>query len=298
MGRDRFLTNRPAARAIACVAAAIATLALAGCQKSAAQAEPPPPTVGVVESRRMTRAGPGHAERDDPALEDVTIRARVRGFLTERHFEEGSLVKKGQLLLVIDEEPYKVALQIGQGQPGRGRGRAREGRGVEGVARSRRPSSSSTGRSCCSPSSRSGGAGRSCPATPPSAEETGQGRGRPQEVARPRSRPTSPTSRRPRSDYDVGIASAAAQARGRQGRGPRRRAEPGLLPDVRPDRRPDRRGQGQGRQPRRARAGRRRAVLRAGHHPAARPDGRRHPAQLARPRSGHRADRGRAWPSA
>ena len=45
------------------------------------------------------------------ALEDVTIRARVRGFLTERHFEEGALVKKGQLLLVIDEEPYKVALR-------------------------------------------------------------------------------------------------------------------------------------------------------------------------------------------
>ena len=45
------------------------------------------------------------------ALEDVTIRARVRGFLTERHFVEGALVKKGQLLLVIDEEPYKVALQ-------------------------------------------------------------------------------------------------------------------------------------------------------------------------------------------
>jgi membrane fusion protein (multidrug efflux system) len=45
------------------------------------------------------------------ALENVTIRARVRGFLTERHFEEGAFVKKGQLLLVIDEEPYKVALR-------------------------------------------------------------------------------------------------------------------------------------------------------------------------------------------
>jgi len=44
------------------------------------------------------------------AMESVTIRARVRGFLTERHFEEGSTVKKGDLLLVIEEEPYKVAL--------------------------------------------------------------------------------------------------------------------------------------------------------------------------------------------
>ena len=111
MGRDRFLTNRPAARAIACVAAALATLALAGCQKSSAQAEPPPPTVGVVESRRMTVPVVVTPNATTRALEDVTIRARVRGFLTERHFEEGSLVKKGQLLLVIDEEPYKVALR-------------------------------------------------------------------------------------------------------------------------------------------------------------------------------------------
>src|SRR6516165_7045747 len=111
MGRDRFLTNRPAARTIACVAVAIATLALAGCQKSVAQAEPPPPTVGVVESRRMTVPVVVMPNATARALEDVTIRARVRGFLTERHFEEGSLVRKGQLLLVIDEEPYRVALR-------------------------------------------------------------------------------------------------------------------------------------------------------------------------------------------
>jgi len=44
------------------------------------------------------------------ALEQVTLRARVRGFITERHFDEGATVKKGDLLFVIDEEPYKVAL--------------------------------------------------------------------------------------------------------------------------------------------------------------------------------------------
>ncbi len=45
------------------------------------------------------------------ALQEVVIRARVRGFLTERHFEEGSAVKPGQLLFVIEEEQYKVALE-------------------------------------------------------------------------------------------------------------------------------------------------------------------------------------------
>jgi RND family efflux transporter MFP subunit len=42
------------------------------------------------------------------ALSDVTIRARVKGFLREKHFEEGSNVKKDELLLVIEEEPFKV----------------------------------------------------------------------------------------------------------------------------------------------------------------------------------------------
>src|SRR3954453_7020719 len=90
---------------------AVALLALSGCQEPPAPATPPPPTGGVVASRRMNVPVTVTPNGTTRALEDVTIRARVRGFLTERHFEEGSHVKKGQLLLVIDEEPYKVALQ-------------------------------------------------------------------------------------------------------------------------------------------------------------------------------------------
>ncbi len=89
----------------------LAMAGLSGCQKPAGPPMRPAPTVGVVESRRMNvpiEVAPNGTTR---ALEDVTIRARVRGFLTERHFAEGALVKKGQLLLVIDEEPYKIALQ-------------------------------------------------------------------------------------------------------------------------------------------------------------------------------------------
>ncbi|WP_435017199.1 efflux RND transporter periplasmic adaptor subunit [Tundrisphaera sp. TA3] len=94
--------------------AAFAAWTLPGCQKAAEKVAPPPPTVGVVESRRMDvpiEVVPNGTTR---ALEDVTIRARVRGFLTERHFTEGAMVKKGDLLLVIDEEPYQVALQAAQ----------------------------------------------------------------------------------------------------------------------------------------------------------------------------------------
>jgi membrane fusion protein (multidrug efflux system) len=44
---------------------------------------------------------------------DIAIRARVEGFLEGRHFNEGSDVKKGQLLYTIDPQPFqaKVAEQ-------------------------------------------------------------------------------------------------------------------------------------------------------------------------------------------
>jgi RND family efflux transporter MFP subunit len=50
------------------------------------------------------------------ALQEVSVRARVRGFLKEIHFEEGAEVKKGQLLFVIDEEPFKAKLADAQAQ--------------------------------------------------------------------------------------------------------------------------------------------------------------------------------------
>src|SRR5204863_4831672 len=89
----------------------LALLTLSGCQEKVPVAAPPAQTVGVVESRRMSVPVEVTPNGTTRALEDVTIRARVRGFLTERHFAEGAMVKKGQLLLVIDEEPYQVALQ-------------------------------------------------------------------------------------------------------------------------------------------------------------------------------------------
>lgn len=85
-------------------------LGLSGCQKPVAQTTPPPPTVGVVEAKRMTVPLQTTATGTTRALQEVAIRARVRGFLTEQHFDEGSFVKKGQLLFVIDEAQYQVAL--------------------------------------------------------------------------------------------------------------------------------------------------------------------------------------------
>lgn len=74
-------------------------------------ATPPPPTVGVVEARQMTVPVMTTPTGTTRSLRDVAVRARVRGFLVEQHFEEGSVVKKDQLLFVIEEEPFQVALK-------------------------------------------------------------------------------------------------------------------------------------------------------------------------------------------
>ena len=72
--------SRLAVLVICSSVAALALSALAGCQKTAAQAEPPMPTVGVVDSRRMNVPVVVTPNGTTRALEDVTIRARVRGF--------------------------------------------------------------------------------------------------------------------------------------------------------------------------------------------------------------------------
>jgi membrane fusion protein (multidrug efflux system) len=46
------------------------------------------------------------------AVSFVDLRARVSGFLTSRNFQEGADVKTGDLLYVIEQEPYRIAVDI------------------------------------------------------------------------------------------------------------------------------------------------------------------------------------------
>ena len=72
---------------------------------------PTPPTVSVVAARRMDVPIELRAIATTVALQQVSIRARVRGILRERHFEAGDDVRKGQLLFVIDETPFRAELE-------------------------------------------------------------------------------------------------------------------------------------------------------------------------------------------
>jgi RND family efflux transporter MFP subunit len=79
----------------------------AGTGRAAAAPSAPPVTVSQPLQREVT-------EWDEytgqfAAVDYVEIRARVSGYLQEIHFEDGQLVKKGDLLFVIDPRPYEIA---------------------------------------------------------------------------------------------------------------------------------------------------------------------------------------------
>src|SRR4051794_24514187 len=83
---------------------------VAGCGDANKYVEPPPPEVTVAAPVRRDGAEYFEARGMAQPVMSVDIRARVKGFLKERHFKEGSNVAEGQLLLVIDEEPFQVSL--------------------------------------------------------------------------------------------------------------------------------------------------------------------------------------------
>jgi RND family efflux transporter MFP subunit len=50
------------------------------------------------------------------AVEFVELRARVSGYLRSHHFEEGAIVKKGDLLFIIDPRPFEATLASARAQ--------------------------------------------------------------------------------------------------------------------------------------------------------------------------------------
>src|SRR5438094_2572628 len=93
---------------IACASALLC--ALVGCGRPEAPPPPPPPAVTVTRPlQREVIEWDEYAGRLD-AVESVDIRARVSGLIESAPFKEGSNVKKGDLLFVIDVRPFKADL--------------------------------------------------------------------------------------------------------------------------------------------------------------------------------------------
>jgi RND family efflux transporter MFP subunit len=89
---------------------ACALVLLAGCGKSGggAQSAPPPPQVSVAQVLEKRVKDWDEFTGRLQAVESVEIRPRVSGYIDRVAFTEGSLVKSGDLLFVIDPRPYKA----------------------------------------------------------------------------------------------------------------------------------------------------------------------------------------------
>src|ERR1700728_4312457 len=89
----------------------LSATAIAGCGQGQQQtAAPPPPTVTVARPvQRTVTDQDGYVGRF-VAVDSVEVRSRVSGYLSEIHFTDGQMVKKGDLLFVIDHRPFQIAL--------------------------------------------------------------------------------------------------------------------------------------------------------------------------------------------
>jgi multidrug efflux system membrane fusion protein len=112
----------------AIVIAICSAILIAGCGKAAGPQAPPPPQVSVAQVLEKRVKDWDEFTGRLQAIETVEIRPRVSGYIDKVAFTEGSLVKRGALLFIIDPRPYqaeydraaadvkryKTALELGQ----------------------------------------------------------------------------------------------------------------------------------------------------------------------------------------
>jgi RND family efflux transporter MFP subunit len=82
----------------------------------ATQAAPPAPVVTVAKPVVKEMQEWSDFTGQFEARESVEVRARVSGYLESVNFTDGQLVKKGDLLFVIEPRPFELALQTAKAQ--------------------------------------------------------------------------------------------------------------------------------------------------------------------------------------
>jgi membrane fusion protein (multidrug efflux system) len=100
---------------------------LVGCSRGN-QGGPPPAEVIVAAVRAGVVPDRREYVGNVRAVNAVEVRARVRGYLTQQLFEDGKVVKKGDVLFRIDPSTYQVALAGAKGDVARAKATAERAR--------------------------------------------------------------------------------------------------------------------------------------------------------------------------
>jgi RND family efflux transporter MFP subunit len=89
----------------------VIAFAIAGCGEAPVPpAAPPPPAVTVAKPTKRTIVDQDEYVGRFVAVDTVEVRARVSGYLDKVHFQDGQLVKQGDLLFTIDKRPFQNTL--------------------------------------------------------------------------------------------------------------------------------------------------------------------------------------------
>jgi len=95
----------------------VLAIVLSGCDSKPtpqAAAAPPPVTVAQPAKRTVTDWDEFTGRFD--AVEEVQVRARVGGFVTNVEFRDGAVVNAGDLLYIIDPRPFEAVAEQADGQ--------------------------------------------------------------------------------------------------------------------------------------------------------------------------------------
>jgi len=98
---------KPAFRACGVIAMSLAVTLAAGCKKEQ-QAIAPPPEVTVMDIAQKDVPVSFEYVAQTQSSRQVNIQARVSGFLDKRVYTEGSIVKAGQVLFLMDKKPFQT----------------------------------------------------------------------------------------------------------------------------------------------------------------------------------------------
>ena len=90
-------------------------LLAAACESKPVHAPPPPPKVTVSQPVRQMVTDSLELTGNTQAVNTVQLRARVEGYLGEVFFRDGQIVKKDQLLYLIQQNTYLAKLQQAEG---------------------------------------------------------------------------------------------------------------------------------------------------------------------------------------
>jgi membrane fusion protein, multidrug efflux system len=110
LSNRRDVSGQRRLHAVLPVALAACALALGGCDRKPAAAAAPPPPVTVAHPLQKNITEWDEYTGRFQAVETVEIRARVSGYIDQVHVNEGQVVKQGDLLFVIDQRPFRLAV--------------------------------------------------------------------------------------------------------------------------------------------------------------------------------------------